>query len=97
MPFEQAEKEQDRVLSQILKREAYSKSGKGGTAIRKFVILKTNKEHTRSYSPFAVVFTDYSAGRKKPLEQEIFLFDDLEDAENKMAGLKAENIKTGWK
>jgi hypothetical protein len=97
MPIEQAENEQDRVLSQILKREAYSKSGKGGTAVRKFVLLKTNKEHTRIYSPFVVVFTDYSAGRKKPLEQEIYVFEKLEDAENKMTGLKTENIKTGWK
>lgn len=97
MPFEQKAEAQDRVLSQIVKREAYSKPGKGGTAVRKFVLLKTNKEHTRMYSPFVIVFTDYSAGRKKPLEQEIYLFDKLEAAENKIVELKAENIKTGWK
>jgi hypothetical protein len=77
-------------------REIYTKSSKGSTAIRKFIILKTNKEHTGEYSPFAVVYTDFSAGRKSPLEQEIYLCQTENEATQKVADLKEENIKKGW-
>jgi ATP-dependent DNA ligase len=82
--------------SEVVGRDIYTKSSKGSTAIRKFIILKTNKEHTGEYSPFAVVYTDFSAGRKSPLEQEIYLCQTENEATQKVADLKEENIKKGW-
>jgi hypothetical protein len=82
--------------SEVVGREIYTKSSKGSTAIRKFIILKTNKEHTGEFSPFAVVYTDFSAGRKSPLEQEIYLCQTENEASQKVAELKEENIKKGW-
>ena len=83
--------------SEIKLREVYTKSGKGGTAVRKFLGIQTHKEKTGLYSPFIVLYTDFSAGRKTPLEQDIFLCATSEDMEKKMAQLVDENIKKGWK
>ncbi len=82
--------------SEIIGREIFTKSSKGSTAIRKFIILKTNKEQTGEFSPFVVVYTDFSGGRKTPLEQEIYLCETENEAKDKVTMLKDENIKKGW-
>jgi hypothetical protein len=74
----------------------FVKEGKGGTAVRKFVGLKTNKEKSGLYAPFNVIYSDFSAGRKTPLEQEIFLCTSEKDVSAKISELKEENIKKGW-
>jgi hypothetical protein len=43
-----------------------------------------------------VVYSDYSGGRKTPLEQELFLCGTAKEADEKIEVLKAENIKKGW-
>lgn len=95
-PVEQSEATEANVDSEIVSREVYTKSGKGGTAVRKFVGLKTNKQESGIFSPFVLVYSDYSAGRKTPLEQEIFLCQNEKELESKMTELKEENIKKGW-
>jgi ATP-dependent DNA ligase len=87
----------DVKLSTIKLREVYTKSGKGGTAVRKFLGIQTHKEKTGQYSPFVVLYTDFSVGRKTPMEQDIFLCASSKDMEKKMAELVEENIKKGWK
>jgi ATP-dependent DNA ligase len=82
--------------SEVVGREIFTKTTKGSTAIRKFIILKTNKEHTGEFSPFVVVYTDFSGGRKTPLEQDIYLCATEQEASEKFAELKVENIKKGW-
>ena len=82
--------------SEIIKREVYCKEGKGGTAVRKFVAIKTHKETSGVYAPYNVIYTDFSAGRKEPLEQEIYLCNNENEATKKIEQLKADNIKKGW-
>ena len=82
--------------SDIISREVYVKEGKGGTAIRKFVALKTNKSDSGQYAPYVVVYSDFSAGRKTPLEQDISLCKTEKEAISIIASLKEENIKKGW-
>jgi hypothetical protein len=48
------------------------------------------------YAPFNVIYSDFSAGRKTPLEQEIFLCSTEKEVSAKIAELKEENIKKGW-
>jgi hypothetical protein len=90
------EESADLKPSTIKLREVYTKSGKGGTAVRKFLGIQTHKEKTGKYSPFIVLYTDFSTGRKTPLEQDIFLCATSKDMEIKMAQLIEENIKKGW-
>ena len=82
--------------SNILFREVYTKSGKGGTAVRKFLGIQTNKESSGQYSPFLILYTDFSAGRKTPMEQDVYLCATSIDMKKKMTELVEENIKKGW-
>jgi hypothetical protein len=43
-----------------------------------------------------VLYSDFSSGRKSPLEQEIFLCSSKQEMEEKIAVLITENIKSGW-
>ena len=52
--------------------------------------------HLGNFSPYVLLFTDYSAGRKTPLEQEIFIFEKQKSAEEKFEALVTENVKKGW-
>jgi hypothetical protein len=87
---------QSNELSTIVAREVFTKVAKGATAVRKFVALKTNKEQSGLYAPYVVLYTDYSGGRKTPLEQELFLCGTEKEALAKVAALKEENIKKVW-
>ncbi len=90
-------KQNDNLIpSDVVHSESYTKSGKGGMAIRKFTVIKTNKEATGLYSAYNVIYTDFSAGRKTPLEQELFLCSTEKEALEKVETLKDENIKKGW-
>jgi hypothetical protein len=74
----------------------YVKPGKTANAVRKFIGLKTNKENSGAYSAYVLVFTDFSADRKTPLEQELFLLENEKELNEKLTLLKAEHIKKGW-
>jgi ATP-dependent DNA ligase len=95
-PLNEKNSKEKGAESTIVFREVYTKGGKGGTAVRKFIGLKTNKDTTGVYSPYVAVYTDYSGGRKTPLEQEIFLCSNEKDLHAKIDLLKEENIKKGW-
>ncbi len=82
--------------SVIIRKEVYVKKAKDATAVRKMTIVKTNKEQTEMYPPYYVMYTDFSAGRKSPLDQDIYLCLTEADANAKLEELKEENIKKGW-
>lgn len=88
-----AQEMQDSV---IVRKEVYIKKAKDATAVRKMTIVKTNKEQSEMYSPYYVLYTDFSAGRKSPLDQDIYLCLTEADANQKVEELKEENIKKGW-
>jgi len=83
--------------SEILRREVYSKTTKGVVAVRKLVMWKTNKQESDpSYPAYVVHFTDYSAGRKDPLQREVRVAPS-QDVASKIADAMIEaNIKKGW-
>ena len=77
-------------------KEVYTKDGKNGQAVRKLLLIKTNKEQTGKFSSYINFYTDYSPGRKSPLDTDIFMHQTLAEAKIKFAALKEENIKKGW-
>jgi len=83
--------------SEILRREVYTKTTKGVVAVRKLVMWKTNKQESDpSYPAYVVHFTDYSAGRKDPLQREVRVAPS-QDVASKIADAMIEaNIKKGW-
>lgn len=84
-------------LSQVLKREVFVKTLKNSKMVRKFLLLKTNKEgESDEYPAYVVHFTDYSPNRKDPLSREVMVSNSQEQIEALYAALKEENVKKGW-
>lgn len=86
----------DLVDSVVELREVYSKESKNGLAIRKILVIKTKKENRGDFSQYYSFYTDYSPGRKSPLENEIYLHATLTEATEKFNILKEKNILKGW-
>lgn len=82
--------------SELLKREVFTKVFKGATMVRKLVMWKTNKEADPAWPAYVVHFTDFSPGRKVPLEREIRISSSREQIEALYAELAQENIVKGW-
>jgi hypothetical protein len=82
--------------STLLKREVYVKETKGEKAVRKFLLWKTNKEQREEYPPYVVYYTDFSAGRKDMLQQEMNIARTEKEAEALFAASVSENVKKGW-
>jgi ATP-dependent DNA ligase len=83
--------------SEIVRREVYTKVAKGQTAVRKLLIWKTNKDGVDADFPaFVVHWTDYSAGRKTPLEREVRPAPTREEADKIAEAMLASEIGKGW-
>ncbi len=83
--------------TEVLRREIFTKVLKGSTMVRKFVMLKTNKEAASDEFPAYVVhFTDFSPNRKDPLAREVLVSNSRDQIDELYDALKAENVKKGW-
>ena len=84
-------------ISEVIRREVYTKATKGKVAVRKLVAWKTNKEtESADYPAYAVHFTDYSPGRKTPLTHEVRIAPNKKAAEKISESMLKANIKKGW-
>jgi hypothetical protein len=85
------------ATSTVLRREVWVKETRGQKAVRKLVAWKTNKEATDpAFPPYVVHWTDYSPGRKAPLEREVHPVGSAESMNTLADRLIAEHIKKGW-
>jgi hypothetical protein len=83
--------------STVIRRDVWTKSAKGATAVRKLLVWKTNKDQADpSYPAYVVHWTDYSAGRATPLDRNVRLATDEKSALAIAEELISENIKKGW-
>ncbi|MBM4321451.1 MAG: hypothetical protein FJ125_16295, partial [Deltaproteobacteria bacterium] len=83
--------------SQVLRCEVFTKATRDGLAVRKFVAWRTNKHEADPRFPrFAVLFTDYSPGRRQPLKTELRVAATVESLDAFADGWLAENVKRGW-
>ena len=83
--------------SEVQRREVFTKVLKGATMVRKFVLIKTNKELASDEFPAYVVhYTDFSPNRKEPLSREVLVSSSKEQIDELYNGLKEANIKKGW-
>ena len=95
--FDQNAKELVFPKSEILSRNVYSKSAKGMTMVRKFVVIKTNKEkQSEEYPAFVFHYTDYSPNRKTPLSREVRVSSSLAQITRIRDEFIKDNIKKGW-
>ena len=83
--------------STIMKREVFTKTLKGKVMVRKFLVWKTNKQDEGSdYPAYVAHYTDFSPGRKVPLDREVRISDSEEQILELFEELKTQNIKKGW-
>jgi len=83
--------------STVLRREVYTKPGKGGTAVRKVLVWKTNKEQADPlYPAYVLHFTDYSPGRAELLQREVRIAQSEARIQQLADEVLQENIKKGW-
>jgi hypothetical protein len=82
--------------AEIVRRAAFAKETKGVVAVRKYAIIDTHKGDDRNYPPFVVFFTDYSPGRKDPLQTTLRSASTADNAAKQVEQWVAENIKRGW-
>ncbi len=79
---------------EIMRREVYAKEVKGALAVRKLVVGK--RPATAGAFPFVIFWTDFSAGRKTPLEVTTLFAHNETRAEALVKKLLAENISKGF-
>jgi hypothetical protein len=84
--------------SELIRREVWIKESKGKTAVRKLLVWKTNKEAQSKgrFPAYVVHWTDYSPSRAEPLDREVKLAPNENDARKIADDLVKENIKKGW-
>ncbi len=81
----------------ILLREVYVKEARGKVSVRKLIAWKTNKETVDSaYTAYAFNYTDYSAGRKDSLKQDVRVSNSREQIMAIAEDFRTKNIKKGW-
>ncbi|MCB9658594.1 MAG: hypothetical protein H6726_13175 [Sandaracinaceae bacterium] len=83
--------------SEVLRREVYVQHKGDKHGVRKLLVFQTHKEALdASYPAYVVHFTDYSSGRKDPLQREVRLANTREQADAIADQMIADNIKRGW-
>ena len=86
----------DLPKSKIIKKEIFKKESKKGTAIRKFLFWKSNKEKASDYPSYLCYYLDYSEGRSDPIKRKLYPFEDEKLGLDHFKNLVTENIKKGW-
>jgi hypothetical protein len=83
--------------SEVLRRQVFTKAAKDKLAVRKILVWRTHKEQLDpAYPAYVVSFTDYSAGRKDPLQRTVRLAPTLELATRIADDMLDKEIKKGW-
>jgi len=82
---------------EVLLREVWVKETKTNIAVRKLVVWKTNKEQMDdAYMAYTLCFTDYSASRKSPLDQDVRVSSSRDQILAIADELREKNVKKGW-
>ncbi|HJL14975.1 MAG TPA: hypothetical protein RMH99_04925 [Sandaracinaceae bacterium LLY-WYZ-13_1] len=94
-PSAEAVKREQRP-AEVVRRAVFTKTTKDKTAVRKYAIVDTHKAGERSYPALVVYFTDYSPGRKEPLQTALRTASTMAKAEAQVVDWLGSKIKRGW-
>jgi hypothetical protein len=82
--------------SEVLQRGVWTKVFRGQRMVRKLLMWQTNKQQEPGFPAYVVHFTDFSPGRKTPLEREIRVSRSREQILALYDALREEHIVKGW-
>lgn len=77
-------------------RGVFTKETKGQLSVRKYLVVKTNKDAEGTHPPYAVFFSDFAAGRKEPLQTALRTAATIEEARVHVERWLLDNVKKGW-
>lgn len=90
-------KREDLPKSEVIRRQVWTKTSADKTDVRKLVVWKTNKDLIdQSFPAYVVHWTDFSKGRKSPLDREVKPAPTEEAALRLAEQMIEDNIKKGW-
>ncbi len=95
-PTRRPEDVEARADAEVIRRAVFSKTTKDKVAVRKYAIIDTHKADDRHYPAYVVFFTDYSPGRREPLQTALRPASSIERAEAEVREWLGESIKRGW-
>ncbi len=98
-PFPLAEKSlslKEKVPGTIIEQKTFYKKNGSQAYIKKYVIVKTNKEERGDYPKYFLHTTDFSAQRKEKMKISIYCSSDKKELQEKMNMLIYNSIKSGW-
>lgn len=98
-PFPNASKNKKDIKladSTIEERKVFFKQQGRRNYVKKFVLLKTNKEESQQYSKYLLHFTDYSSHRAEKMKISVWCSSDKKELQEKMEALIYKSIKSGW-
>lgn len=82
--------------STIEERKVFYKQQGRRKYVKKFVLLKTNKEETQKFSKYLLHFTDYSSSRAEKMKVSVWCSSDKTELQEKMETMIYKSIKKGW-
>lgn len=98
-PFPSAEKitqKEKLPKSKIVERKVFFKQRGKSKYVKKFLLIKTNKEKTQDFPKYFLHFTDYSPSRKEKMKISLWASSDKTELEEKMQTLIYKSIKSDW-
>lgn len=82
--------------STIISRRVFTKTVGLKTSVQKFVVWKTNKEHTGAFPAYILHHTDYSYSRNEQLKRDLRVSQSREQIMELLEDMLLLNIKKGW-
>lgn len=82
--------------SRLLLRDVYLKTVGEKTMLQKYMVWKTNKEHTGDFPAYVLYVANYSPQRQVPLQRDVDVTDSPEQIRELLARAMEKNLKGGW-
>jgi len=104
-PFTSSENQNEQTIfvnkdvlqkSEILYRNVFKKTTGSNIYVKKFVLLKTNKEKTGRFPSYFLHFSSLSSRSTNVINKRIFISEDKSQLYQMMKDLIAKEVKTGW-
>lgn len=87
----------ERKPSRLLFREVYLKTVGEKTMVLKFMVWKTNKEHTGDFPAYVLYVMNYSPQRMEPLQRDVDVSDSAEQIRTLLGRALEKRLKGGWR
>lgn len=83
--------------SKLLFRDVYMKTVGEKVMLQKYMVWKTNKEHTGDYPAYVLYVMNFSSQRQEPLQRDVDVSDSPVQIKELLKRAMEKNLKGGWR